>query len=119
MRRMVSIFVALGLVLSVTSVLGAAELTPAPGLAATTADHAMVAARLETQAKQFRANAASHQALALEYANTEEVRKTHKKAYAALAKHCSDLAASYDKAAGELEQMAKIHRELANAPASN
>lgn len=114
MKPVLAVLVTVGLVLLITSVIGAAEVTPAPGVPATTADHAAVARQLEAQAGQARGNAALHRALAVEYATSEEARETHKKAYAALAKHCTDLAASYDKAAGELERMAKIHRELAD-----
>jgi uncharacterized membrane-anchored protein YhcB (DUF1043 family) len=77
--------------------------------ATTKADHEALATHYEQEAKALQAKAADHRSMGQAYAKSGGyvVTKTN------LTLHCSALASSYEKAAGENLELAKQHRQLA------
>ena len=77
--------------------------------AKTAADHEAIAAELEQEAKDLETEAVLHADMAKHYA-MDQYAHTPK---LDLQKHCEDLSADLKKAAAQANEMAKLHRQLA------
>jgi hypothetical protein len=117
--RVYSIFaasiVAVGLVLSVSAPIGtaqAAEVTEGQIAAArTAADHEVIAASYDAEAKAAEVKAAEHESMAKAYAGAGGMKSGRD----ALMSHCSRLAREYRSVAREYRLLSAEHRAMAKA----
>jgi len=99
--------------LVVTSLPSAAADAEMP-IATTAAEHTAEAAKYDQEALDLEAKAARHTELAAQYARVSGGSK-QAEAQRSISKHCERLAKSYRAAATEARDMAKMHREMAQA----
>lgn len=69
--------------------------------------HEALASFYSGKAKEMRESAAEHRSMGNAYSANKMVQRDR------MRKHCSDLAANFDKAADDFEAMAKVHEEAA------
>lgn len=89
------------------------SIEPAVESAVNRADHAELAVRYEREAAQNADAAKRHLGYASVYRRNISPR-SGPEVHLALAKHCENLARTYQQAADESETMAKLHRQLAS-----
>ena len=90
----------------------AAEDEPTPAAiqgAKTRSEHTAIADAYEKEAVEMRQKATDHKAMIASY----EKAPGYLKAKSGLVQHCRSLISSYEKAAKDADQMAKMHRDLA------
>ncbi len=86
-----------------------ADLSTKIATAKTAADHEAIAAEYEQEAKDLEAKATLHAEMAKHYGMDQYAHQRKP----SLKKHCEDLSANLNKAAGQAREMAKLHHELA------
>jgi hypothetical protein len=100
--------------LVVTSLPSAAADAEMP-IATTAAEHSAEAAKYEQEALELDAKAARHTELASQYAAHVSGGSKQADAQRSISKHCERLAKAYRAAATDAREMAKMHREMAQA----